>query len=121
MSDNVLAAVKLGIVQRFTHAFTDIEILRLIREKPAWGYQVRKELQARTGVTLRQSKLYPELGLLKKMGFLISVMETVGKNRRLRKVYAITDKGLQYLDIYEDVVREQCLRRDLLQSFVSRK
>lgn len=70
-------------------------VLALIEEQPRYGYEVIKELEARTGGAYRPSPgvVYPTLSLLEDEGF---VTPTTGEAGRKR--FEITDEGRQALD-----------------------
>jgi len=102
---------KKEIVQRITRNLLDIQILRLIRSQPMWGYMIKKQAEARFGVTLRHGALYPLLNRLEKESFLTSEKQV--KGGRTRKVYTITEKGKQYVDAYESILQEQISQKDV--------
>jgi PadR family transcriptional regulator PadR len=102
---------KKEIVQRITRNLLDIQILRLVRSRPMWGYMIKKQAEARFSVTLRHGALYPLLNRLEKESFLTSQQHT--KGGRTRKVYTITEKGEQYVDAYDTILREQIKRQDI--------
>ena len=105
---------KKGIVQRITRNLLDIQVLRLIRSRPLWGYRVKKEAETRFGVTLRHGALYPLLNRLEKESFLTSQKQP--KGGRTRKTYTITEKGEQFLKAYYSILKEQIDGRDISQS-----
>jgi PadR family transcriptional regulator PadR len=102
---------KKEIVQRITRNLLDIQILRLVRSRPMWGYMIKKQAEARFSVTLRHGALYPLLNRLEKESFLTSQQHT--KGGRTRKVYTITNKGEQYVEAYESTLNEQIKGEDL--------
>jgi DNA-binding PadR family transcriptional regulator len=55
--------------------------------------------------------LYPLLNRLEKESFLTSQKQP--KGGRTRKVYTMTEKGEQYLEAYETILREQIKRQDI--------
>jgi len=77
-------------------------ILRLIAEKPMHGYEVLKALEEESGgcYTASPGSVYPTLQMLEDQGYVRS-REEDGK-----RVYQITDAGLEYLDDHGDVVDE---------------
>jgi len=83
----------------------------LIQTEPTWGYKIKKQVEAKFGVKLRHGALYPLLNALDQNGFLTSQKQRQG--RRIRKVYTITKKGKQYIDAYNDVLKEQIERKDI--------
>jgi PadR family transcriptional regulator PadR len=102
---------KKEIVQRITRNLLDIQILRLVRSRPMWGYMIKKQAELRFSVTLRHGALYPLLNRLEKESFLTSQQET--KGGRTRKVYTITKKSEQYLEAYNDILKEQLRDKDV--------
>jgi PadR family transcriptional regulator PadR len=73
---------------------TAVMILRLLAEKPMYGYQIVKELQARSEgyFDLEQGTLYPALHRLEKDGLVSSQWEVV-EDGPSRKYYTITEAG----------------------------
>ena len=102
---------KKEIVQRITRNLLDVQVLRLIRSRPMWGYMIKKQAETRFSVTLRHGALYPLLNSLEKESFLTS--EKQSKGGRTRKVYAITQKGEQYIEAYRSVLEEQMKNSDI--------
>ena len=99
------------IVQRITRNFLDILILRLIQTEPMWGYKIIKKTEKLFGIKLRHGALYPLLNSLEANGYVRSKKTT--KGGRVRKVYEITSKGIQFVDAYYDFLREQLQRLDI--------
>ena len=93
------------IVRRMTKNLPDIQMLRLIQTQPMWGYKIKKQVEAKFGVKLRHGALYPLLNALEQKGFLTSQKQQHGG--RTRKVYTITRKGIQYLETYNGILKEQ--------------
>jgi DNA-binding PadR family transcriptional regulator len=104
-------AFKKEIVQRIVRNLLDVQILRLVEAEPMWGYRVKKEVEARFGITLRHGALYPLLNELEREGFLMSRSQRQG--RRMRKVYKPTEKGERYLEQYINVLQEQIRKQDI--------
>lgn len=96
---------KKEIVQRITKNLLDIQILRLINMEPMWGYKIKKQIEATTGIKVRHGALYPLLNKMENRGFLTSQKQKQGK--RTRKVYAITQKGKQYIETYHNILKKQ--------------
>jgi PadR family transcriptional regulator PadR len=73
---------------------TTILILSLLAENPMYGYQISKELAARSGgvFDFKEGTLYPALHRMEKDGLLSSYWEIVEEGPS-RKYYAITDEG----------------------------
>ena len=70
-----------------------------------WGYRIKKQVEAKFDVKLRHGALYPLLNTLEQKGFLTSEKQQHGG--RTRKVYTITRKGMQYLEAYNSILKEQ--------------
>jgi DNA-binding PadR family transcriptional regulator len=88
-----------------------VHILRLIQAQPMWGYRIKKDVETKFGLKLRHGALYPLLNKLERDGFVTSQEQRQG--RRTRKVYAITEKGNEYLETYRGIIREQLNNEDI--------
>jgi len=94
------------LVQRITRNLLDVQLLRLIQAQPAiWGYRIKKKVEADFNIKLRHGALYPMLNALEKRGFLTSQKKPQGG--RARKLYTITKDGMQYLQSYYSILKEQ--------------
>jgi len=102
---------KKQIVQRIVKNLLDVFILQMIRDQPTWGYRIKKNIEQEYGIKLRHGALYPLLNALENSGYLTSRKEKHGG--RIRKVYEITPKGMQYLDAYYKFLSEQIQTRDI--------
>jgi PadR family transcriptional regulator PadR len=102
---------KRQLVQRITRNLLDVHILRLVQKEPMWGYKIKKEAEAKFSAKLRHGTLYTLLNSLEERSFLSSQMEHSGG--RQRKTYTITEKGNQYLETYDAILREQLDKRDI--------
>ena len=99
------------IVQRITKNLLDIQLLRLIQMQPMWGYKIKKQVETKFDVILRHGALYPLLNALEEKGFLTSQKQQQGG--RTRKVYTITKKGKEYIETYNDILKEQIQKHDI--------
>jgi len=97
--------LKEGIVQRIVRNLLDIFILQMISNQPMWGYKIKKDIENTYGIKIRHGVLYPLLNMLENSGYLRSKQEKHGG--RIRKIYEITSKGIQYLDAYYNFLKEQ--------------
>jgi len=86
-------------------------MLRLIQTQPMWGYKIKKEMETKYGVKLRHGALYPLLNTLEQKGLLKSHKQS--KGGRTRKVYRITEKGREYIETYNSVLKEQIQKQDI--------
>lgn len=73
---------------------TAVMVLRLLADEPMYGYQMVKELQARSDgyFEMEQGTLYPALHRLERDGLICSKWQVVAEGPS-RKYYYITDAG----------------------------
>lgn len=78
---------------------TAVMVLRLLADRPMYGYQIVKELQTRSEgyFDLEQGTLYPTLHRLEKDGLVSSKWEVVEEGPS-RKYYYITSEGRDELE-----------------------
>ena len=55
---------KKEIVQHIIRSLLHIQLLCIIQAKPAWGYHIKKQVDAEFNIKLRHGALYPALNLL---------------------------------------------------------
>jgi DNA-binding PadR family transcriptional regulator len=103
--------IKTEIVQRITRNLLDIQILRLIQAQPMWGYRIKKVAESKFNVKLRHGALYPLLNTLERSSLATSQKQQQGG--RTRKVYSITSKGQQYIETYNNILKEQITQKDI--------
>lgn len=109
--EKLSGAYEKELVQRITRNLLDVQILRLVRTQPMWGYMIKKQAETRFDVKLRHGKLYPLLNSLEKESYLTSEKQSSGG--RKRKVYMITKKGMHYLEAYDRVLKQQISQDDI--------
>jgi len=100
------------IVRRIIKNLLDIQLLRMVKAQPLWGYKIKKKVETNFQVKLRHGALYPMLNSLEQKGFLTSHKQT--KGGRARKVYTITTNGKEYLQSYYAVLEKQIEGADLI-------
>jgi len=100
-----------SLVKRITRSLLDIQILRLLKSSPMWGYKIKKTAETQFDIKLRHGALYPTLNCLDKKGYVTVEKQQVGG--RARKVYTLTRKGNEYLDRYYKVLKQQLKDEDL--------
>ncbi|MEM2419729.1 MAG: PadR family transcriptional regulator, partial [Candidatus Bathyarchaeia archaeon] len=88
-----------------TKNLLDIQILRIINKQPTWGYQIKKQIEAISGLKIRHGTLYPLLQKLENKGLITSQKQQQGK--RTRKIYTTTEKGKAFLENYHDLLKKQ--------------
>jgi DNA-binding PadR family transcriptional regulator len=76
-----------------------------------WGYKIKKQIETNYEVKLRHGALYPLLNALEQKGFLKSQQQRQGG--RTRKVYTITEKGREYIETYDSILKEQIQKQDI--------
>jgi DNA-binding PadR family transcriptional regulator len=88
--------------QMFESGEMKFVILRLLKEKPRYGYEVIKALEEKLGgcYTPSAGTVYPTLQLLEDEGY-VRAVETEGK-----KVYHVTPEGERYLEQHRDMLEE---------------
>jgi PadR family transcriptional regulator PadR len=97
--------LKKEIVQHITKNLLDIQILHIINKEPAWGYKIKKQIEAFSGLKIRHGALYPSLKRLEEKGLIKSQKQQQGK--RTRKIYTTTEKGKTYIQTYQNIIKEQ--------------
>jgi len=97
--------LKKEIVQHITKNLLDIQILTIINKQPTWGYKIKKQIEATSGLKIRHGALYPLLRKLEEKGLITSQKQQQGK--RTKKVYALTEKGKKYIETYNSILKEQ--------------
>ncbi|MEM1539652.1 MAG: PadR family transcriptional regulator [Candidatus Bathyarchaeia archaeon] len=97
--------LKKEIVQHITKNLLDIQILTIINKEPAWGYKIKKQIEAFSGLKIRHGALYPLLKKLENKGLIKRQEQKQGK--RIKKVYSATEKGRKYVKTYMNILNEQ--------------
>ena len=82
----------------------DLIILRLLKSKPLWGYEINMAIRERFKVYLSAGTLYPLLHSLEDSGRIEGVWES--EKGRGRRIYRITENGLQFLSAGERMTAE---------------
>jgi len=77
----------------------DLIVLKLLRGKPQWGYEVNIAIRDRYRVYLSAGTLYPLLHSLESDGYIQGEWEA--DKRRGRRIYKITDTGINFLEVGE--------------------
>ncbi len=72
-------------------------ILRLLKEKPLYGYEIRKRIQERFDFSPAVITVYVVLYKLQREG-LVKKVSVKGDNSAQRKYYSITDEGSEMLE-----------------------
>lgn len=80
----------------YKRATSPLVVLRLLRDRTMYGYQISQAMKEKSGGRFTISVLYPILYRLEEQGY-IQVARTEVTNNRARSYYAITEEGRQYL------------------------
>lgn len=79
----------------YKRATSPLVVLRLLSEKPMYGYEITLEMKQRSGGKYTMSLLYPVLYRLLDQGYVCEDHTEVAVGRA-RTYYAITPEGLEY-------------------------
>ena len=85
-----------SFISYFKRATSSLVVLRLLSEKPMYGYEIAAELKSRSDGKYMISILYPVLYRLEEQGY-IAISATEVADGRARSYYSITDAGREYL------------------------
>ena len=80
----------------------DVCVLTALMKEDSYGYKIIKDLK--DVIEISESTLYPILRRLEKNGYLS--VYTQEHNFRLRKMYSITEKGLERINEYLEDLEE---------------
>ncbi len=82
------------VSDRMVKSFLDLFVLAILNGGSRHGYDIMRELKARTGSGIGAGTLYPLLYELEERQFVSA--EWMSPTRRSRRVYKITEKGEKY-------------------------
>lgn len=90
----------------FKRATSPLVVLRLLKDKTMYGYEISQTMKKRSGGRFTIAVLYPILYRLEEQGY-VAVERTEVINNRARSYYSITDEGRNYLvrslEEYEEI------------------
>lgn len=81
--------------ERLVKTGLDLIILRLLVERPRWGYEINMEIRDKFNVYLSAGTLYPLLHLLEERAYVEGVWQS--EKGRGRRIYQITEQGKEFL------------------------
>ncbi len=81
----------------FKRATSPLVVLRLLKEKPMYGYEITAEIKNRSNGKYMISILYPVLYRLEEQGY-IEISSTEVADGRARSYYSITPEGRKHLE-----------------------
>ena len=93
----------------FQASYFDMIVLKLLSEHDMYGYEIIEEISSRSEnvCDIKAGTLYPILASLTEQGF-IEPYERPTKQKRIRKYYKITPKGIHALDNKKENWKEYC-------------
>jgi DNA-binding PadR family transcriptional regulator len=79
---------------------TELLVLAVLRDGPAYGYSIAKEIERRAqgALALKQGSIYPLLYALEEGGLVTSEWTETAKGQRPRRMYRITEAGTADLE-----------------------
>ena len=101
--------------ERLVKGNLDLIILRLLKVRPRWGYEINMGIRDRFKVYLSAGTLYPLLHSLEDRGYLEGIWES--EKGRGRRIYKITQRGEEFLAAGEKA-SEDLLKRIQLEADV---
>ncbi|MEM2882898.1 MAG: PadR family transcriptional regulator [Candidatus Bathyarchaeia archaeon] len=81
--------------ERIVKSMLDLIVLRLLKNKPRWGYEINLAIREEYRVYLSAGTLYPLLHSLESEGYIEGSWESEGG--RDRRIYRITQRGEEFL------------------------
>jgi len=87
---------------RLVRELLNLLILQALCEKPMCGFEAMAFIQRKFGVVVGSCRVYPLLHKLEENGY---IQGPLGSGGSQRKVYALTPKGLTFLNIGRDALR----------------
>lgn len=88
-------AYEKALRERLVKSMLDLIVLRLLKTKPRWGYEINLAIRDEYKVYLSAGTLYPLLHSLESNGYIEGSWESEGG--RDRRIYRITQKGEEFL------------------------
>jgi len=82
-----------------------IAILSIIKQKPVYGSEIHQIVRNKIGLDVPKSIIYILLRRMERNGFIISNWDVSGSGPA-KRVYRITDMGLEYLNDSIDRLRK---------------
>ena len=83
-----------GVNERMVKSFLDLFVLSLLDNGGKHGYEIMRELKAKTGAHIGAGTLYPLPYELEERRLVAG--EWMSQTRRSRRLYRITDQGEKY-------------------------
>ncbi len=94
-------------------------ILCILKKGDLYGWEIKKELEKNFGCKINFGNLYKSLAELKQKRVITYSKEKSDKGP-IRKVYKITAKGYDYLDLWiQELKKQKSLIEKILRNFTS--
>jgi len=97
---------KREVQNKLMRGLLDLVILQFLNAKPMHGYQIISSIRKNFGVYFGPSTIYPLLSSLEKKGYIKSQWDL--SNERPRKVYNLTNEGINLLSFTENSLNHIC-------------
>ena len=94
-----------SFISYFKRATSPLVVLRLLTERPMYGYEISAAMKARSDGKYSISILYPVLYRLEEQGY-VQITATEVADGRARSYYSITDAGREYLRLTQQEYAE---------------
>ena len=82
----------------FKRATIPLLVLQMLSEREMYAYEIIQEVTSLTGGTYKMPLLYTPLNKLKEQGYIVECRQEITDKSRIRRYYAVTDKGLELLE-----------------------
>lgn len=107
-----------GISSDVIRGYTDTMILCLLLEKDSYGYEISRDIKARTNekYVIKETTLYSAFTRMEGNGYVKSFSK-VADNGKRRTYYSITDAGRVY---YSEKCDEWQLTKEVVDHFAAR-
>ncbi len=96
--------------------YTDMIIISILLDKPNYGYEISREIRARTNgqFVMKETTLYSAFNRMEKNGLITSFPGTETSGNR-RTYYRLADEGRAF---YQDKVEEWELTKIIVDKFI---
>lgn len=99
-------------IRPWVKLFLEVNILKILHEKPTYGNHISEEIKRRTAQAAwpNPNTLYPLLRELEEAGYLSGKWDS--PNKRSRRIYHITEKGLDYFPLLEQKAKDHFIQME---------
>jgi PadR family transcriptional regulator PadR len=89
-------------LEKIVKTILDLIVLRLLKERPRWGYEINIAIKDKFNVYLSAGTLYPLLHALDNKGLVSGDWDS--DKTRGRRIYKITRRGTKFLKMGEGML-----------------